>query len=83
MLQEEQVTVKSHECRQGNFRSSDGHTYRVECDVAKQYVTFLFGEEEEEPFTHEIARRASKAAKRARQRSVVGRSSTSSTRRRV
>jgi DNA-directed RNA polymerase subunit K/omega len=32
---------------------------------------FLFGEEEEEPITHEIDRRANKAAKRARQRSVV------------
>ena len=27
MLQEVLVTVKSHECRQGKFRSSDGHTY--------------------------------------------------------
>jgi hypothetical protein len=71
MLQEELVTVKSRECRQGKLRSSDGHTYRVESDVAKQYVTFLFGKEEEEHFTHEMARRANKAAKRARQRSVV------------
>jgi hypothetical protein len=71
MLQEELVTVKGHECRQGKFRSSDGHTYHVESDVAKQYVTFLFGEEEEEPVTREMVRHAKKAAKRARQRSVV------------
>ena len=71
MLQEELVTVKSHECRQGKFRSSDGHTYHVESDVAKQYVTFLFGEEEEEPNTHEMTRRAKKAAKKAKQRSVM------------
>jgi hypothetical protein len=73
MLKEEIVTVKSQECRQDKFRSSDGHTYtyRVESDVAKKYVTFLFGEEEEEPITHEIDRHANKAAKRARQRSVV------------
>jgi hypothetical protein len=71
MLQEELVTIKSYECRQGKFRSSDGHTYHVESDVAKQYVTFMFGEEEEEPITHEMARRAKKAAKRAKQRSVV------------
>jgi hypothetical protein len=70
MLKEELVTVKSQECRQGKFRSSDGHTYRVECDAAKKYVTFLFNKEEQ-PITHEIDRRANKAAKRARQRSVV------------
>jgi hypothetical protein len=71
MLKEELVTVKSQECRQGKFRSSDGHTYRVERDAAKKYVTFLFNEEEEEPITHDIDRRANKAAKRARQRLVV------------
>ena len=70
MLKEEQVTVKSQECRQGKFRSSDGHTYRVESDVAKKYVTLLFGEDKE-PITHEIDKCANKAAKRARQRSVV------------
>jgi hypothetical protein len=32
----------------------DGHTYHVESDVAKQYVTFMFGEEEEEPITNEM-----------------------------
>jgi hypothetical protein len=68
LLQEELVTVKSHECRQGTFRSSDGHTYNVESDVDKQYVTFLFGEE---PITYEMARREKKAAKRAKQRSIV------------
>ena len=67
MLKEELVTVKSQECRQGKFRSTDGHTYRVESDVAKKYVTFLFGEEEEEPITHEVARRTKEAAKRAKQ----------------
>jgi hypothetical protein len=71
VLQEELVTIKSRECRQGKFRSSDGHTYHVESDVAKQYVTFMFVEEEEQPVTNELARRAKKAAKRARQRSVV------------
>ena len=68
MLQEELVTVKSQECRQGKFRSSDGHTYRVGHDAARKYVNFLFNKEEEEPITHEIERRANKAAKRARQR---------------
>jgi hypothetical protein len=71
VLQEELVTNKSHECRQGKFQSSDGHTYHVESDVARQYVTFIFGQEEEEPVTNEMARHAKKAAKRARQRSVV------------
>jgi hypothetical protein len=51
VLQEELVTDKSHECRQGKFWSSDGHTYHMESDAAKQYVTFMFGEEEEEPVT--------------------------------
>jgi hypothetical protein len=69
VLQEELVTIKNHECRRGKFRSSDGHTYHVESDVAKQYVTFMFVEEE--PITNEMARRAKKAAKSARQRSVV------------
>jgi hypothetical protein len=41
----------------------------MESDVAKQYVTFMFGEEE--PVAHEMARRARKAAKRARQGSVA------------
>jgi hypothetical protein len=71
MLQEELVPVKSHECQQGKFRSSDGHTYHMESNIAKQYVTFVFGEEEEEPVTHEMDRCAMKAARRARQRSVV------------
>jgi hypothetical protein len=71
MLQEVLVTVKSHECRQGKYRSSDGHTYHVESNIARQYITFVFGEEEEEPVTHEMDRRAKKAARRARQRSVV------------
>ena len=70
ILEEELVTVKSQECGHGKFRSSDGHTYRVESDVAKKYVTLLFGEDKE-PITHEIDKCANKAAKRARQRSVV------------
>jgi hypothetical protein len=49
--------------------------YHVQSDIDKQYVTFMFGEEEEEPVTNEMARcakkAAKKAAKRARQRSVV------------
>jgi hypothetical protein len=62
MLQVELVTVKSQECWQGKFRSSDGNTYHVESDIAKQYVTFVFGEDEEEPVTHEMARRAKRSS---------------------
>jgi hypothetical protein len=69
--QEELVTIEHHGCRQGKFRSSDGHTFHVESDVTKQYVTFMFEEEGEEPVTNDMTRRAKKAAKRARQRSVV------------
>jgi hypothetical protein len=43
----------------------------VEHDAARKYVNFLFNKEEKEPITHEIERRANKAAKRARQRSLV------------
>jgi hypothetical protein len=65
------VNVKSQECGHGKFRSSDGHTFRVEHDAAKECVNILFDEEVGDPITHEIDRRANKAVKRARQRSVV------------
>jgi hypothetical protein len=44
-------------CRQGKmpsnkFQSSDGHIFQVERDFAKQYVTFMF-KEEEEPVTND------------------------------
>jgi hypothetical protein len=43
----------------------------VEHDTAKKCVNILFNKEEKEPIIHETERRANKAAKRARQRSVV------------
>jgi hypothetical protein len=52
----------------------------VERDAAKKCVNFLFNEEEEEQLnTHEIDRRANKAAKRATQRTMVEEDLTSST----
>jgi DNA mismatch repair ATPase MutL len=71
VLEEELVTVKSQKSGQGKFLSSDGHTFRVEHDAAKKYVNFLFNEEVQEPITNEIERRVTKAAKRARQRSLM------------
>jgi hypothetical protein len=71
ILEEELVTAKRQDCGHGKFRSSDGHTYRVEHDAAKKCVNILFNEEEEEPITHETERGDNKAAKRTRQRSVV------------
>jgi hypothetical protein len=61
-------------CRQGKmpptkFQSSDGHIFNAERDFAKQQVTFMFDEEEEQ-VTTDMARRTKKAAKRDRQRSA-------------
>jgi hypothetical protein len=71
ILEEEQVTAKNQKSGHRKFLSSDGHTFRVEHDAAKKYVNFLFNREVEEPITNEIDRRVTKAAKRARQRSLM------------
>jgi hypothetical protein len=71
VLEEELVPIKSQECGHGTFRSSDGHTFCVEHDAAKKCVIILFDEEVGEPISHEVDRHANKAAKRARQRSLV------------
>ena len=54
-----------------SIKSTDGHTYRVECDVGKTHVNIMFNDENEEPTDHKTVKPLLKAAKRAQQRQLV------------
>ena len=70
-VEEKLVIVKNQECGLDRVRSTDGHTFRVEHDAAKKGINIMFDKEVKEPISREVDRRAPKAMKRTRQRSVV------------
>ena len=46
-----------------SIKSTDGHKYRVQCDVSKTHVNILFDDENEDPTDHRTDRPISKAMK--------------------
>jgi hypothetical protein len=70
-MEEELVSNEDNTWGQDRIRSSDGHTFRIEHDVAKQCINIMFDEEVEVPLNKEADRHVTKAAKRAKQRLLM------------